>query len=1399
MHVTLAADGTHDLAPLERLAAALGDEPVPPRISIRQGRISIDVPSRPRTVVLTLADAQLFTRPDSVARVTLTAALVQDAGPAPIGVTLQIDPARRTTQIELTFAGINIAEAGGMQLAMRYRRGLHGWCAGAVKVTLRDRDVVDSAAVTLDLAKFADSRGALADRVRATLAFGAAGPDGGKIDAKLTAPGLTAGAKVAFTAGLADLRELLQAGKPLTMASWPHLRSATTGSLAVRVTGPQLLKRLWPELADEWRRAKPAATGANLNITLLPQGETRVDAIARFGRAGKAVLRATVVDVTALEAELRAVGRQPMRERIRAAMRHLACSGAVRVEDVAAAARLLPSLAPKLEGLPAKGALVNVGVKHVGRLAAKEAEAAYTHVEAVTQIPKHGQARLDVRFDDPPAFWRSLVGVLDAPTRANVLACMANLNVTAQARIEDLSLAERLGPDVVAALKGVKLNGRVIDVALTHDPEAPLTLHSRLDVPAGVEMVLDQFVKPRQARVLLTLDGTIADETTLSNVSARAIVGKAVATLASGRAKVTPSPAASPAARAGISAGGEVTLSNVEALLACFPKAAERTGDVSLKGTVRSRVAIDLVGRQLHRARITADLRELAVNAGKAFVKPADERTDVVLTLSPAKDGDLPYRLDLSANSDYATVNVEAYLGGLEPDVWARASDILAHGVVRDATALAEHSGALSDALGKGRLSGTAYFSGYGIWEGRSVEAALEIDAEGLGFASTGKDRRSKRIGTPALIEVSAGVSVGDDDVTLRRLRAKGTLGGSTLGLDIAGPATVKALPKTPEQWHDLLRGAEIALAASASLDGPLGALVPEVTAWGRPYALAGRLDVTLDAAGDGEELALALGIDARRLGGRVDLAGLSRDLGLTGEPAKRLASMGQAVKPADQPAGLWLAVALPRDLARIRIDELDARVGNTRVIAGGEVGVKWTKGRPPQPTGVALSGRLGVEDAADLVTFLPALKPYRPIGAIKADFAYRRKEAADPGAVDGAVAFAGFGARYRGQDLRIGGAVDVTGATLSAKAAPRARRLQTGGLTVRVMGSSVTVVADIADPGPAATGSVTLVGDTIDAVALAKWLSPSGQVSAWPEGKLTAKRARALRCDADKTVAALARLTAGLDVELHARIAHLRARDAVVEQNYDLKQLRLDASVRRGRVRGRYTTGLNGGTVAGRFSVTLGDPMPVLSARKQVRDVVGAENMAAQMHVYFPGNTPRGTFTRLEDLRWPLRDLVAQQADPRLSTRVVGVGKTVATDGVLESAAATGLMADLFPSLAATTYRYRKMTAFSTYGADGLAVNDMIFDGKSYGLYMTGTTDSAGRVDYEAGLLALASLQSHAWQHTYRQGRTPLLRFRGLLYRRKFTDVTIDYYWPHESLARILFTNNILYRMWKN
>jgi hypothetical protein len=96
---------------------------------------------------------------------------------------------------------------------------------------------------------------------------------------------------------------------------------------------------------------------------------------------------------------------------------------------------------------------------------------------------------------------------------------------------------------------------------------------------------------------------------------------------------------------------------------------------------------------------------------------------------------------------------------------------------------------------------------------------------------------------------------------------------------------------------------------------------------------------------------------------------------------------------------------------------------------------------------------------------------------------------------------------------------------------------------------------------------------------------------------------------------------------------------------------------------------------------------------------------------------------------------------------------------------------------------------------SDGGAYSDMIFNGSVYDLYMEGTTDSKKIGRYEIGLILLGTPQTPEWNHTWRQGRLPILKFQARIEGGKMHDVSVSYPWPNESLGVIFLKNNILYR----
>jgi hypothetical protein len=180
-----------------------------------------------------------------------------------------------------------------------------------------------------------------------------------------------------------------------------------------------------------------------------------------------------------------------------------------------------------------------------------------------------------------------------------------------------------------------------------------------------------------------------------------------------------------------------------------------------------------------------------------------------------------------------------------------------------------------------------------------------------------------------------------------------------------------------------------------------------------------------------------------------------------------------------------------------------------------------------------------------------------------------------------------------------------------------------------------------------------------------------------------------------------------------------------------------------------------------------------------------------------FPGNTVNGLFSRSESLEIPLDAYLGQMLDPRYPMHPVGTAKLVATDGVVVGPGAPAFVTRVFPGLNLTEYRYDRMTAFSTYLPDGTAENETFFSGR-YDVYMEGTTAADGEAKYTLGLVLLGGSRAD-WQHDWKQGRIPLLNYRGRIVNGKFLDRVVSYPWPNQTLGEIFIRNNLIYRAWIN
>ncbi len=90
-----------------------------------------------------------------------------------------------------------------------------------------------------------------------------------------------------------------------------------------------------------------------------------------------------------------------------------------------------------------------------------------------------------------------------------------------------------------------------------------------------------------------------------------------------------------------------------------------------------------------------------------------------------------------------------------------------------------------------------------------------------------------------------------------------------------------------------------------------------------------------------------------------------------------------------------------------------------------------------------------------------------------------------------------------------------------------------------------------------------------------------------------------------------------------------------------------------------------------------------------------------------------------------------------------------------------------------------------------------MIFDGTQYDLYMEGTTDVNCFVRYQIGLILTVPRQSAETNHRYRQGRLPVMDFKGRLMGGQFIDQQTTLPLPTETAFTVFVKNNIFYRVW--
>ncbi len=560
-------------------------------------------------------------------------------------------------------------------------------------------------------------------------------------------------------------------------------------------------------------------------------------------------------------------------------------------------------------------------------------------------------------------------------------------------------------------------------------------------------------------------------------------------------------------------------------------------------------------------------------------------------------------------------------------------------------------------------------------------------------------------------------------------------------------------------------------------------------------------------------------------LAGAAEQANLSGQVGVAGDYVRGLESEvinvklhgldlawnydGQFIKSAGTPLEITLAATVYSDLPKT--------VWNIERCDYGPISLTGSLSyyeRAADEEGLISQGRLDVSlsDASQLADPCPVLPAMAGGGRVQLDWLY----SGDKLYVGQKSDFDELQFAYRGRDIWLSGPIasemtfiagaaeDLPPALLASQVQLKQRgpvsailgSLMTDGLAFDVGGARGYLVADISQTPEVLTGEVHLLAETIDTQDLVTWLT--GEPLAGPEEfTLTQAQMADLSHRSQAWVDLLVATLPQSQVVVYADIDRLRTFDTMVEEVYELSNAVVTLRAVDGQVSLEYAGGLSSGTLSRSYTTDLTAETPTAHFVNELRDVVATPSIAKQIEWTFPGNRVTGLFNHHEDLTMSLQAALASGVDWRYPTYAVGEAQTLALRGTTRGQAAPDFITNVFPDLDTAEYAYDEMSAQAVYQADGTVVNDVVFSGRSYDMYMEGVTDSDHIAEYEIGIILLSDPQTPEWNHLYRQGRIPVLDFEGRIEWGEFVDVSVEYPWPTETLYSVFLKNNYFYRLW--
>ena len=1338
LHVRLRDDGRVNLEALAGLRMDVTAE----SLHLRGGQMALHVAGVSRPVVLRVHDLQAaFDGSGQVGAVSMSAAVEQrpGTGDAPVSLSRGQGGPDVAAAASLRFANLDLGELplSGAAFGARPMRGL---CRGRLDLQLSRRGVVD--AFALDLS------------ARGLGAAAKAGPDPPLID---------------------------EASLSVT-AAYDHLNGALeVRSAALRLPGLDLhgeAKLFWEALRGHPEGLERLAVAGRVQPALLAAAMRRGEAPGALAAAGPVELA--------------------FRARREAARTLLGLS-------VAADAATLR-----------RGSQV---VKPAGRACRVRLEGTFLHrprrlVVGDAEIALGGNRFLGHGALEDVGLLAGRLASGGEPSVPEALAKLAGLAWQGSCEVRDVPALADLLPPELAAWRGVRLDGTLRgQLQVERDPKSHI--HASLHAPAEAHLAVPGLlVKPPGAALNAEVEAVVEPHGRTVRIADAAV------TAGAGRLHVRGG--AVELRAGGLDVSGDWSVEDAAALLALCPRAA--LGD-ALAGNAGGSFAARLRAGAAH-ATVTADMRQAAVAGGpwwhKAAGAPAELRLEGELAAPPG-----------AAPRGWATAQWQAPRGRLaatlgsaaHPAASGEAADVTVELAARDAGWLADSVPALASRLGEAKLGGAVRVGLSGRLGRDALDANVWLDANALSYEAAGGPARRKAAGVPLTVNLSGRaerregeLSVAVHSADVRFAAARALVSAEARLVEASAETAPRGKPVgevgTDSPCTPQFIGGRFAVRGEVALDEALRAALPELDELARRHGLTGRVNMDANAVADGNELRLHVRADGAELA-VADLRPAPDCADANGPAWAMLRRLGPLGKPRGRDASVEAAMSFPLDLSGAEVNLVRGRIGG--VDFGAEGTAAFRRGEPPR-----IAGRLtaSVARAETLTDLAASLAPYRPAGSAGVDI-----ELADPPAAGGraganvpslrraTLRLGGLVFRYNGKQVTLDGQVDVE--DLASPPPPRQRpagdddlpplarlwrvgHLRTDGLEFRAGDNHGWLIADLAGLPDRARGGFHFLAERLDDKDLSDWLvGPPPTEPNVPFYKLSPGRIAELRRDGRRAASMLTRLLAGADVSGRVSVAHMRTFDRSVGLHYDVRQMEATVRAAGRQVSLAYRGGLNGGTVRSRYSFRPEGRDPNVAVAGDMTGILGEDNFQPQLAKFFPRNTVRGSFSRRQRTGSALSELLAGLLDGRYPVRMVGQSYSVAEDGFTEGRAAPQFVAKIFPGLNLTRYHYRRMTTFAEHRPDGTTANDMVFDGRDYDLYVEGTTDVNNIGRYEIGLILLGAPQTAAWNHTYRQGRIPILNFQARIEGGKMRDEQVSYLRPNETLFVIFLKHNLFYRLW--